>query len=106
MMARVKTLIDKWLRSEDAANRKQFRGKTANTRFQGLWQSERNQAKLMLAAMVPVLAIAPFVSKWSDASSIERVVMFITGTWAVVVMVGGTFLAIRSIFRSVKRPND
>ena len=102
----MKHLINRWIKSEDAASRKQFRGKTVNARFQGLWQSERNQAKFMLAAMAPVLAMAPFVSKWSEASSIERIVMAITGTWAVVVMVGGTFVAIRSIIRGVKRPND
>ncbi len=99
----MKHLINRWVKSEDAANRKQFRGKTINTRFQGLWQSERNQAKLMLVAMVPVLVMAPFVSKWSDASLIERGVMLITGVWAVVVMGGGTFLAIRSIYRGVQK---
>lgn len=30
--------------------------------------------------------------------------MLVTGVWAVVVMGGGTFLAIRSIFRGVKDP--
>lgn len=99
----MKHFISRWIKSEDAANRKQFCGKTINTRFQGLRQSERNQAKLMLVAMVPVLAMAPFVSKWSDASLIERGIMLVTGTWAVVVMGGGTFVAIRSIYRGVKK---
>lgn len=99
----MKHFINRWVKSEDAANRKQFRGKTINTRFQGLRQSERNQAKLMLVAAVLVLAVAPFVSKWSEASLIERGVMLVTGTWAVVVMGGGTFLAIRSICRGVQK---
>lgn len=102
----MKGLINRWIKSEDAANRKQFRGNTTNARLQGLRQSERNQAKLMLVGMVPVLATAPFVSKWSDASLIERVVMLVTGTWAVVVMGGGTFLAIRSIYRGAKKRGD
>ncbi|MEI4505868.1 hypothetical protein WBQ88_05980 [Sphingopyxis sp. CCNWLW253] len=100
----MKDLINRWIKSEDAANRKQFRGKTINTRFQGLWQPERNQAKFMLVATVPVLAISPFVSKWSDASLVERAALLVTGTWAVVVTCGGTFLAIRSIYRGVKKP--
>jgi hypothetical protein len=100
----MKHFINRWIKSEDAANRKQFRGKTINTRFQGLRQSERNQAKLMLVAMVPVLAMAPFVPKWSDVSVIERVLLIASGMWAVAIMCGGTFLAIRSIYRGVKKP--
>ncbi len=100
----MKHLINRWIKSEDAANRKQFRGKTINTRFRGLRQSERNQSKFMLVAMMPVLAISPFVSKWSDASVIERAIMVASGTWAVVIICGGTFLAIRSICRGVKKP--
>lgn len=102
MMARVKTLIDKWLRSEDAANRKQFRGKTAKTRFQGLRQSERNRALYVLAAGLPILAIVPFVPKWADASIIEKTMMLVTAIWAMIVAGGGTIFAIRSIYRVTK----
>ena len=97
----MKDWIAKWIRSEDAANARQFRGKTWSTRLRGYGTWERNQAKMMLVALVPALAIGPLLPKWSDASIAEKLVLSGVFLWAVVVLIVGTVLAIRSIARAI-----
>ena len=97
----MKDWIAKWMRSEDAANARQFRGKTSFTRLRGYRTSERNQAKVMLVALVPALAIGPLLPKWSNASTTEKLVLSGVALWAAVVLIFGTVLAIRSIARAI-----
>jgi hypothetical protein len=95
----MRALIKSWFVEEQKASRQQFDGKTTSTRFEGLNRSRRNQAKLLLLAALPVLAVGSLVPKWSDASVFERALMALSGSWAFVVMVGGLYFAMRATLR-------
>ena len=95
-----------WLREEDAALTRQFRGKTVNSRFNGLRRSERNEAKLFLIAMAPVLLVSLVSPKWADASFAQKVAMATADVWMVGVLGVGTFFIFRALIRISKSRND
>jgi len=95
----VRKIINRWSGREQTALKQLVTGASANQRFRGLRRSERNEAKLSLFAMLPVLLVAPFVSKWSDASLIERAFIMLTGAWMLAVLVAGGFFICRSLIR-------
>ncbi len=96
----VRKIIRRWENSEERASRRQFHGKTFSDRFDGLRRSRRNEAKLFLLAMAPVVGIGPFIGKWSDASLFGKALLALLSIWFVAVVVGGGFFFFRSVVRA------
>ena len=103
LLMKIRDIIGRWTKQEEAALRRQFHGKTMNDRFRGLRRSERNEAKLFLLALTPVILTGPFIGKWSDASLIGKSVMAITGLWMVGVLVVGGYFLFRSILSASRK---
>lgn len=95
----MRRLLKRWAHEENTALTRQLRGKSAKERFNGLNRSERNEAKLLLLAMAPSVAVLPWVPKWSDASDWQKLLMAAAMLWAVGVVFVGGFYIIRSLMR-------
>jgi len=103
---KIRDIIQRWTRREEVALRHQFRGETTEARFRGIWRSERNEAKLFLLALIPVIATGPFIGKWSDASFLGKTIMSLAGLWMVIVLVAGGFLFFVALFRASRKRSD
>ncbi|WP_325229824.1 hypothetical protein [Sphingobium sp.] len=100
---KIRDVIGRWTKQEEAALRHQFHGKTINDRFRGLRKSERNEAKIFLLAFAPAILTGPFIGKWSDASFAGKAIMAMTGLWMVGVLVVGGYFLFRSILRAQRK---
>lgn len=96
----VRKIISRWASREERFLRRQFHGKTVGVRFDGLRRSERNEAKVFLLAMAPMILIGPFVGKWSDASLLGKTVLALLAIWFVTVLVAGGFLLFRALVQA------
>lgn len=95
-----RAIIRRWTTREAGALRQISKGETSRDRFRGLRRSERNEAKLLLLAMLPVLLTAPFLEKWSDETLLGRSVMIACGLWMVGILVVGGIILLRAAFRA------
>jgi hypothetical protein len=100
---KIRSIVRRWARREEVAIRQLFHGDAASDRFRGLRRSERNEAKLFLLAMAPVILTGPFIGKWSDASFLGKSIMVATGLWMIGIIVGGGFLLFRAISRASRK---
>jgi hypothetical protein len=96
-------IIRRWTSREESSLRKQFHGKTMGARLHGLRRAERNEAKLFLVAITPVLITSLFVPKWSNASDPQRLAMVVSGTWSVGILLIGSFVFFRSLIRASRK---
>ena len=97
--------IQKWVRSEDDANRKLVGGSDASTRFAGLRKSEKNQAVWLLIAIMPAIVLSFLLPIWSESGTAERAIWVISIIWAVIVLAGGFALMVRSALRAMRNEN-
>lgn len=97
--------IDRWVRREHGALKGLITGRSVNERFRGLNRSKRNEAKLFLLGLLPIILSVPFLPKWSDASSLVRVWMLLSGAWFVVIVAVGSFFIFRSAIRVSRNHN-
>jgi len=100
---KIRDIIGRWTKREEAALRHQFHGKTINDRFRGLRNSERNEGKVFLLALTPAILTGPFIGKWSDASLVGKSIMAITGIWMVGVLIVGGYFLFRSLLRASRK---
>jgi hypothetical protein len=92
--------IQRWAVREEKALTRQFHGKTASDRFDGLGRSARNEAKFFLLIIGPAALAGPFIGKWSDATPLGKAVWLLLILWSVAVLVGGGFLLFRALLRA------
>lgn len=102
-IARGRQFLSRWIRREEEALRRLFHGKSADVRLEGMRRSERNEAKIFLLAMTPVVVVGPFVGKWSSASTFGKIMLALLAAWLLAVLLLGGFLMFRSIVRAADR---
>lgn len=97
-----RAIIRRWTTRETGALRQLFKGETSRDRFRGLRRSKRNESKLLLLAMLPVLLTAPFLQKWSDETFLGKSVMIVCGIWMVGVLTIVAMILLRAALRSLR----
>lgn len=98
-----RAIISRWTAGEEGALRQLSNGGTSRERFRGLRRSDRNEAKMLLLAMLPVFLTAPFLQKWSEETIFGRLVMIACGLWMVGVMVAGITIVLRAAIRASRQ---
>lgn len=100
---KLRDIIYRWNKQEEAALRRLFHSKTMSGRFRGLRKSKRNEAKLFLVAITPAILVGPFIGKWSDASLLGKSILVIISLWMVCVLVVGGYFLFRSLVRASRK---
>jgi hypothetical protein len=103
LFAQVREIVSHWASREERFLRRQFLGKTAGVRVDGLRRSKRNEAKYLLLAIAPMALIGPLIGKWSDASLFGKTVLALLAVWCAAVLLTGGFLLFRALIRVSKR---
>ena len=102
----VREAISRWASREQRFLGRQFHSKTLGVRFDGLRRSKRNEAKLFLLAMAPMVFIGPFIGRWSDASRIGKTILTLLAIWFGAVLVVGSLLLFRALARASRGRSD
>ncbi len=92
-------LFSRWANEEEQALKRQLKGKTARTRFDGLDRSERNEASLFLLALAPALAVSFLTPRWSESTFWEKALTIAAVAWAVAILGVGGALILRTMVR-------
>ena len=80
-------------------------GKTAAKRFDGLRRSNRNEAKMLLIAMVPAVPLALSDMLGFERGALWKMWAVVTGSWFVVVVGALLLVMLKSFLRSMADKN-
>ena len=94
--------VKRWIVRDETSTRQLAYGRTTDERFRGLRRAKRNEARLLLLALAPTLVYAPFATKWSEASGIERGLIVLLAAWFVGFASFGVFHMLRNGVRVVR----
>lgn len=91
--------VKKWKAKELSALTKQLTAKDAATRFEGMGEARRNEAWAFLLAIVPVLIVGPIFAPFSEANTLGKILLILTGSWAGLVFTGMLLIVFRVIWQ-------